>query len=242
LLKLTLGLTRWLSAYHLALSVTTKPEQSLTYTVPSRGDSDAAEYRLGGTQCGANGSNPNIGATLGVVNINTIDPQLQTIITNLGLTQNQFPFFILYYEMMSDGPANNSGNCCILGYHSATGSPGQTYGIGEYDVSTVFGFNDIDTMSHEFEEWIFDPTVVNLTPPWGNVGQVGGCQDNLEVGDPLTGEMPGITMPNGVTYHPQELAFYWWFFTPTSGGVNGVFSGNGTFLGSAKACPPGGTN
>jgi hypothetical protein len=84
------------SAYHLALSVTTKPEQSLTYTVPSGGDSDATEYGLGGTQCGTNGSNPNKSATLGVVNFNTIDPQLQTIITGLGITPNQFPFFILY--------------------------------------------------------------------------------------------------------------------------------------------------
>ena len=47
--------------------------------MPSGGDSDATEYSLLGTQCGTNGSNPNIGATLGVVNINTIDPQLQTI-------------------------------------------------------------------------------------------------------------------------------------------------------------------
>jgi hypothetical protein len=232
------------SAYHLGLSVTTAAEQSLTYTVPSGGNATAKEYGLGGTQCGTNGSNPNIAATLGVVNFFTIDSQLQTIISSLGLTPDQFPFFVLYYAVISDGPANNLGNCCILGYHNATGLPGQTYGIADYDIGTVFSnSDDITPMSHEFEEWIFDPTGVNPTPAWGNIGQVGGCQNNLEVGDPLSGTLfPPITMPNGVTYHPQEMAYNWWFFTATSGGANGVFSNNGTFRGNAKACPPGGTN
>ena len=229
------------SAYHLALSVSTAPEQSLSFRGPT---STAVEYGLGGTQCGTNSSGSNIAATLGVVNINAIDPALRTIITNLGITEDQFPFFVLYYEVMSDGDATNLNNCCILGYHDAEGSPGQTYGIAEYDTGTVFGgVADITGMSHEVEEWIFDPTGVNLTPPWGNIGQQPNCQNNLEVGDPLSGtQFPGITMPNSVTYHPQELAYFWWFFTPVSGGVNGVFSNNGTFLGNAKACPPGGTN
>lgn len=228
------------SAYHLAFSVTTAAEQSLTYTGNT---STAVEIGLGGTQCGTNGSNPNIAATLGVVNINVIDSQLQTIISNLGLTQNQFPFFILYYDVISGGDARNLNNCCILGYHNALGLPGQTYGIAQYDIGTVFSGDDITSMSHEVEEWIFDPTTNNPTPPWGNIGQVGGCQNNLEVGDPLSGTLfPPITMPNGVTYHPQEMAYNWWFFTPTSGGANGVFSNNGTFLGNARPCPPGGTN
>lgn len=238
------------SAYHLALSVTTEPEQSLTYTVPSGGNATATEYSLRGTQCGTNGSNPNIGATLGVVNINVIDPQLQTIISNLGITPNQFPLFIFYYEAIANGDANNLGNCCILGYHNNIppgADPtvvGQTYGVSEYATGDAFTQDDdIVTLSHEVEEWIFDPALFNLTPLWGNIGQVGGCQGNLEVGDPLSDkEFPGILMPNGITYHPQELAFYWWFFTPSSGGVNGVFSSNGTFTGDAKACPPGGTN
>ena len=238
------------SAYHLALSVSTAAEQSLTYTVPAGGNATATEFGLGGVQCGTNASNPNIGATLGVVNINVIDPQLQTIIAGLGITPDQFPFFILYYEVISDGAANNLGNCCILGYHNNIPPGldqtvvGQTYGIAEYDTGHVFpGVDDITAMSHEVEEWIFDPNGVNPTPPWGHIGQVGGCQNNLEVGDPLSGtEFPPILMTNGVTYHPQELVFYWWFFTPTSQGVNGVFSGNGTLTGNAKACPPGGTN
>lgn len=232
------------SAYHLALSVTMAAEQILTYTVPSSGDATAEVYRIGGTQCGTNTTNPNIAASLAVVNINVIDPQLQTIIANLGLGPGQFPLFLIYYTVISDGDATNLNNCCILGYHNALGNPGQTYGISEYDIGTVFAnSDDISTLSHEVEEWIFDPTAVNPTPPWGNIGQVSGCQSNLEVADPLSGTpFPSVTMPNGVTYHPQESAFFSWFYSSTSLGVNGVYSGNGTFTGNAKPCPPGGTN
>ena len=49
-------------------------------------------------------------ARLGVVNINVIDAQLQTIITSLGLTPSQFPLFILYKSVISDGAANNINN------------------------------------------------------------------------------------------------------------------------------------
>jgi hypothetical protein len=55
-----------------------------------------------------------------------------------------------------------------------------------------------------------DPLVNNATPAWGNIGQVTGCQSNLEVGDPLTGTAFTATL-NGFTYHPQELVFFSWF-------------------------------
>jgi hypothetical protein len=87
-----------------------------------------------------------------------------------------------------------------------------------------------------------DPLGSNATPPWGGIGQVaaGSCQDNFEVGDPLTGTLFAIAL-NGYTYHMQELAFFSWFFnspTTASLGAGGVFSSNGTFTGD---CPPGGT-
>ena len=57
---------------------------------------------------------------------------------------------------------------------------------------------------------------------------------NLEVGDPLSGsEAPRIVMPNGFTYHLQELAFFSWFYQARSLGVHGWFSDNGTFLSNA---------
>jgi len=79
--------------------------------------------------------------------------------------------------------------------------------------------------------------VINGTPAWGHVGQVAGCQNNLEVGDPLTGtEAPRIVMPNGFTYHLQELAFFSWLFGNPSLGIHGWDSNNGTFL--TDAGPP----
>ena len=81
-----------------------------------------------------------------------------------------------------------------------------------------------------------DPFGNNPTKPWGNIGQVSGCQDNLEVGDPLTGTAITDTL-NGKKYHLQELAFFSWFYhSSPSLGVNGWFSSNGTFRTSAAPC------
>jgi hypothetical protein len=80
-------------------------------------------------------------------------------------------------------------------------------------------------------ELVNDPYGDNQVPPWGHAGQQPGCQENLEVGDPLTGTpMPPVTMPNGYTYDLQELVFFSWFFGGQSIGVNGWYSNNGTFL------------
>ena len=83
-----------------------------------------------------------------------------------------------------------------------------------------------------------DPFGINPTPLWGNTGQVqGACQGNLEVGDPLTGtDVPDVTMPNGYTYHLQELAFFSWFFGAPPTAVHGWYSDNNTF--KTDAGPP----
>ena len=67
--------------------------------------------------------------------------------------------------------------------------------------------------------------------------QVSGCQANLEVGDPLSGTTFNDTL-NGFTYHPQELAFFSWFYHQSpSLGVNGWFSDQDTFRTFAAPCP-----
>jgi hypothetical protein len=74
-------------------------------------------------------------------------------------------------------------------------------------------------------------------PALGHIGQVSGCQTNLEVGDPLSGNLFEVTMPDGVTYHPQELAFFSWFFNEVpSLGLNGWYSMGGTFRTPAARC------
>lgn len=232
------------SAYHLTLSMSTKSALTISVNSGSGGSTTAAVYSLGGSQCGDNkGTNP--AAKLAVININTIDALLQKYITANGLNASQLPFFVLYNAVMSEGAANNINNCCVLGYHNALGSPGQTYGIAEFEGrdQTVFsGVSDVTAASHEINEWINDPSGSNPTPAWGNVGQVSGCQTNFEVGDPLSGKLiPTVTL-SGFNYHLQELAYYSWFYDGTSIGAGGKYSNHGTFKGYAKVCPPGGSN
>lgn len=104
---------------------------------------------------------------------------------------------------MSFGDPTNLGNCCAGGYHSiypgVVANTFQTYSPFDFDVSGFFvpSANDRAIASHEVAEWTNDPYLINATHPWGNSGQVVGCQANLEVGDPLTGsEGPRIHMPN----------------------------------------------
>jgi hypothetical protein len=243
-------------AYHMAFNLTTAPTQTMSLPNNFASGSGGTVTFAGDTYCGKTDPtavNPN---RTGAIDINFVDAQLQTIITNLGLNANQFPLFITYGIVMTDGPPA-TGGCCILGYHSSftnapPSAPGQTYGIAEYDTGQPFGGTiDISVISHEVLEWVNDPSGNNLVPEWGNIGQVGGCQppgpshsagqNNLEVGDPLSGSLnPSITMPNLVTYHPQELAFYSWFIGGPSLGAGGKYSSNGTFMGFAKNCAAGG--
>jgi hypothetical protein len=233
--------------YQVLLSATVGAPLTISVDAGAAGNTTAAVFNLGGIQCGTNPDGVNPPAKLGVININTIDPLLQNYVVANGLNSTQFPYFVLYNAVMSVGAANNLNNCCVLGFHSIFGAAGQTYGIAEFEGrnQTVFtGVSDTATGAHEIGEWLDDPGVNNpVTPPWGNIGQTSGCQGNLEVGDPLSGTlMPPVLMPNGFTYNLQELAFFSWFTRDTpSLGAGGLYSSNGTFLGFAQPCPPGGT-
>jgi hypothetical protein len=230
------------SGYHVLLSTTTGPTLTITINARNAGTTTAEVFSLSGTQCGNTTATTNPGAKIAVVNINTIDAQLQNYIKAHGLTTGQFPFFVTYNAVISNGAANNLNNCCILGYHNAL-SNGQTYGIGEFEGrnGTVFtGVADVAAPSHEVNEWVNDPFGNNPTPAWGNVGQVSGCQGNLEDGDPLSGTLMPTVALNGFTYHLQELAGFSWFYGGTSLGTGGKFSSNGTFTIPAALCPPGG--
>jgi hypothetical protein len=180
-------------------------------------------------------------APMGIIDINLFDLVLNNNILPAlaarGVNRGTFPIFFLYNVVMSDGDPTNLNNCCILGYHgTGNADPTQTYSPLDFDSTGLFGTSGLDTAvaSHEVGEWMNDPFGNNPTPPWGNTGQVAGCQNNLEVGDPLTGtEAPRIVMRNGFTYHLQELAFFSWFYSARSVGVGGWFSDNGTFLTNA---------
>jgi hypothetical protein len=184
------------------------------------------------------------GGTVGIVDIAVYEPalfKLFTPLTTKGVNPTTFPFFLEHnvVECEAFAPGVNCGDvlnpnaaCCIIGFHDSDGA--QTFGTGDFDTSEIFvsPIPDVLPISHEVGEWMNDPFGNNPTPAWGHVGQVGGCQGNLEVGDPLTPTpAPTIFNPvNGFTYHMQELAFFSWFYGAPSVGVHGWFSDNGTFL------------
>jgi hypothetical protein len=179
---------------------------------------------------------------LGDVSISWLDNYIQTTLipslASAGLNTTTLPIFLLHNVVEYQG--TNPNNCCVLGYHNAfttTGGPIQTYGLSMYDNSSEFtGSSDISALSHEVGEWQNDPYGTNPTKPWGHIGQVTGCQSNLEVGDPLSGTTFTDTV-SGFTYHPQQLAFFSWFYhSSPSLGVNGWYSDQGTFTSSAAPC------
>jgi hypothetical protein len=231
--------------YHLILQPdTTVPAQSLSFTYATQANYNAATT-FGG--CGF----------IGVVKNADLDAAVKALINGplAGLVNaGTIPIFLTRSVVQGVGTTNIFGNCCILGYHNSfTNSMGQvqTYSPFTLDTSRTFG-GDVSILSHEIGELINDPLVgsgatTNFCPTFGNIGQVGGCQTNFEVGDPLTGTLlPAIVAANGLTYHMQELAFFNWFYGPDpvlgNLGVGGKYSNNGHFSGDAKNCPPGGTN
>jgi hypothetical protein len=182
-------------------------------------------------------------APIGIVDINWFDAYIdQVVIPELaaqGVNPSTLPIFLVHNLVWAFPPLDDFFNCCVFGYHGTTGLPIQTYAPVNFDSIGLPppAFEDTGIMAHEIGEWMNDPFDDNPTPLWGHIGQVSGCQNNLEVGDPLTGtEVPPVVMPNGFTYHLQELAFFSWFYGAPSIGVNGWFSNNGTFL--TDAGPP----
>lgn len=159
------------------------------------------------------------------------------------ISPTKFAAFLMKNVVMSSATPPTATACCIYGYHGATGTPVQTYSPFDYDTTGRIP-PDTSIAAHEIGEWMNDPLGNNATPPWGHIGQVSKCQGNFEVGDPLTGtNMPVISL-SGFDYHVQELAFFSWYFNGRlvpSLGAGGKFSGNGTFKGPSKDCPPGGT-
>ncbi|MGA7915489.1 MAG: hypothetical protein WCA00_09655 [Candidatus Acidiferrales bacterium] len=175
-----------------------------------------------------------------IIDVNAYETPLFNAISGVlggqGVNAGTFPMFVTHNVVECEGPDCGSlapgTGCCILGFHDSSGQ--QTIGTADFDTSAIFvsPVPDVSDMSHEVAEWMNDPFGNNPVPAWGHIGQQGGCQTNLEVGDPLSGTLaPPIYSPrNGFTYHLQELAFFSWFYGAPSVGIHGWFSDNGTFL------------
>jgi hypothetical protein len=174
------------------------------------------------------------GHRVGEIPINAYDTFVQQLAAQYSKS-SEIPV-VLSYNVVLKLPSG----CCATGYHSAfsRGSGTQVYAVGGYFDFGVFKNGipaDIETWTHELGEVLNDPFVNNSTPAWGHVGQVQNCQRYLEVGDPLTGTRFELKY-KGFTYHPQELAFFDWFFRTPSQGTGGVYSFKGTFRSAQGAC------
>src|SRR5208337_2424474 len=217
--------------------------------------------------CIANGVNP--GQAAEFIDLDNFwDPEARDIIKDLKTKKvfgaNAIPIFIFDSVEFFDNQNN-----IIAGYHSSYVDKNdnnniQTYIVADFDSSGLLmnSAPDAVVLSHEIPEWMNNSVVStpkagqsqggNLVhPAWGNgIGQVpaGTCQDDLEVGDPLSQTwknawnsypalnfIPAVVEANlpppigkfAYQYHLQELAFISWFYRlDPSVAVNGWYTNN----------------
>jgi hypothetical protein len=182
---------------------------------------------------------PSSGKTIGIIDINWFDPQIQSMLTSLKFTSNILPIFLSHDIYLSQGTPTLS-NCCIGGYHSAISIQAglQTYiWSNEADPGVQGGFGeDVSALSHEMLEWFNDPFTNNVVPNWiSPIAPQYGCNNFLEVGDPLVGVV--FTAQGYSSYHLQDEAFFSWFARQVpSIAITGHYTYLGTFKGVSKMC------
>ena len=178
------------------------------------------------------------GKTIGIIDINWFDPQIQALLTSMHFTANMLPIFLSNNVYLSQG-APTLSNCCIGGYHSAVkNSAGlQTYiWTVNADAGIQGGFGeDVSALSHELAEWYNDPFTNNVVPNWiSPIAPQYGCNNALEVGDPLVGVVFTVS---GFSSHLQDEAFFSWFARQTpSIAIGGKYTYLGTFKNLSATC------
>jgi hypothetical protein len=213
--------------YSVRLSPSVLPTQTLALS-PASDTEDVTCRTTGGLQKMGHVDAGDLGGFL----VSQVVPQLPTWGVN-GST-----FMLLLFPNVD---FTDRGAPAFVAFHDALPTRGGlvTYAVAQLGVARPGMLVNIGALSHELAEWLDDPVGGNRTPPWGNTGQVTtGCENALEVGDPLTGTfLPAILMPNGVSYQPQETAFLSWFFDQVpSLGFDGWYSSGGTFRSPAAPC------
>jgi hypothetical protein len=164
-------------------------------------------------------------ARIGLMSYSWFSGKLINAINQLHIDPRTLPIILVDNTFLYIG---DPGNCCVLGYHGAKSSLNgngkqqvQTYMFGAYTVQGVFASNpgdsesyiaDIHGLSHEVQEWLDDPFVNNEINPWLTpTAPQYGCTTDLETGDPVVGFGFKVSMPNGITYHPEDEVHYSWF-------------------------------
>jgi hypothetical protein len=182
------------------------------------------------------------GKLIGIVNIDFLFSQLQTILQIDGIRTDEIPMLI----------SHNVATDQALGFHSVFEVPGtpQT-GIQTYLWSTWLDADavgpilaDATTITHEISEWISDPFINNLAPysAYPGSGSPPVCSDLLEVGDAIE-FLPNQMFPielNGHVYHTQVEATLQWFSreVPSSAFDQAYsFPDTTVLLGPSEDCP-----
>ena len=146
-----------------------------------------------------------------------IDGIIASYLATHPLPPDVLPIFVSYNALLFYG-GDPFGGCCVLGYHDAlaTGTRGdnvvvQTFLFADWNDADIFTvpIEDIHALSHEVAEWLNDPFINNVVPPYAN-GEGTGCDTIMETGDQLVGNTVPVTI-NGFTYHPQTQDVLQWF-------------------------------
>ncbi len=188
---------------------------------------------------GATATDPSTGKTIGLVDINWLDPQIQSMLVSMHLKANTFPIFLSYMVYATEG-SPNLNDCCIGGYHSAVQNQNglQTYAWStEVDEGVQGGFSeDVSALSHEMNEWFNDPFTNNIVPNWESpIAPQYGCNNILEVGDPLVGVL--FTVKGYSSDHLQDIVFFSWFARQSpSKAIKGLYTYLGTFKNLSTMC------
>lgn len=210
--------------YHVLLGTPTI-DNTLTINIPSAD--------------GTTMKDPYSGKTMGLISLSWFDPQIQTELTALGFTHNMLPIFLSHNVYLTQGSPNYS-NCCLGGYHEAVykSSGLQTYiWSNDADAGVQGGFSDdVSILSHEILEWFNDPFGGNLVPNWeSSIAPQYGCNNMLEVGDPLVGVVFTVSGYSGD--HLQDMAFFNWFARQSpSRAINGLYTYLGTLTSLSQKC------
>ena len=188
---------------------------------------------------GATATDPSTGKTIGLVDINYLDPQIQSMLVSMNFKANMLPIF-LSYDVYATSGAPILNNCCIGGYHNAVSNQNglQTYAWStEADEGVQGGFSeDVSALSHELNEWFNDPFTNNTVPNWiSPIAPQYGCNNFLEVGDPLVGVLFTVNGFSGD--HLQDEVFFPWFARESkSKAINKLYTYLGTFTSLSKKC------
>jgi hypothetical protein len=191
------------------------------------------------------------GARFGLMQYGWFTARLNETLRNLQISPDVLPIFLVNNVFLY---VHTPDNCCVLGYHGATTSLNgngkqqvNTYMFASYSTQGIFGANpgdresyiaDIHGLSHEVQEWLDDPFVNNAVQPWLTpTAPQYGCTGDLETGDPVVGFGFKVTMPNGITYHPEDEVHFSWFARESpSRAAKGYYTYLNNFPGVAQGC------